>query len=146
MTRFAYQLFFLLMLFSSRDSRIVYDTPSQIFSGVSPEIAMARSAKEETYRFSAYIEAQPGEGCESDTVLYFVPYYVRITAGPKTPYGLSGGQRREVIIRRNGSTVGAEIPASVFRVRAGTTISYHVEYLIGGRCKTRPTYQVFPVL
>jgi hypothetical protein len=31
-------LFFLLALFPSRDSRIVYDTPTPVYSGVSPEI------------------------------------------------------------------------------------------------------------
>jgi hypothetical protein len=133
-------LFFLVTLFSSRDFRPVY-------SGNSPEIVMVpKTATEATYRFSAYFETSPGEGCEGNTVLYFVPYYLRITAGPKTPQGMFGGERREVIIRRDGSTLGAELPASVFRVRAGTRISYHVEYMIGGRCKTRPTYQIFPLL
>jgi hypothetical protein len=127
-------LFFLLASF-------VYETPGQIFSGYSPEIVMAHSTGEGTYRFSASIETRPGEGCESDTVLYLVRSYVGSRGGP-------GGQRSEIRIHKKGSAVTgvAEIPASTFRVKAGTRISYHVEYLIDGRCKTRPTYQVFPVL
>ncbi len=140
-------VFFLLALFASRDSRIVYDTPSQIVSASLGETVMARPAEEGTYRFSAYVETQPGEGCEYDTVLYLVRSYVRITSSPKTPQGMSGWQRSVVTIRKDSSIVeGAEIPASVFRVRGGTAISYHVEYMIGGRCKTRPTYQIFPLL
>ena len=139
--------FFLLALFASRDSRVVYETPSHVVSASLGETVMARPAEERTYRFSAYVETQPGEGCEYDTVMYLVRSYVRITPGPKSPQGLSGWQRSVVTIRKDGSIVeGAEIPASVFRVRAGTAISYHVEYLIGGRCKTRPAYRVFPVL
>jgi hypothetical protein len=140
---------FLLMLFSSRDSRIVYDTPSPTYAGNSPETVMTQAPKEATYRFSAYIETQPGAGCEYDTTVDLVRSYVRITPNPKSPQGqgLSGWQRYRVTIRKDSSIVeGAEIPAAVFRVRAGSRISYHVEMMIGGRCKTRPTYQVFPVL
>lgn len=126
-------------LFHSRDSRIVYDTPSPVYSGNSPEIVMVRATKEQTYRLAVYIEQQPGEGCEYDTVLYFVPSYVG--AG-----GISGGKHIEVKIRKDGSADTAEIPATVFRVKAGSHVGFHVEYMIGGQCKTRPSYQVFPVL
>ena len=134
-------LFFLLALFSSQDSRIVYDTPSQIFSGVSPEIVMVpKTATEATYRFAAYVETQRGEGCEYDTTVDFVPNFIR-------PGLYDGTHRHRTTIRKDGSRVeDAEIPTSVFRVKAGTAISYHVEYMIGGNCKTRPTYQIFPLL
>ena len=132
--------FFLLAFFSSHDSRIVYDTPTPLYSSNSPEIVMATATNEETFRFSASIETRPAE-CEADTVLYFVRDY--IGAG-----GMPGVQRQEITIRRKGMTVTgvAEIPATVFRVKAGSRISYHVEYMIGGRCKVRPTYKVFPLL
>ena len=139
-------LLVLLAFFSSHDARIVYDTPSQVVSASLGETVMARPAKEGTYRFSAYIETQPGEGCEYDTTVDLVRSYVRITPGPKSPQGLSGWRRDRVTVRKDGQVNGAEIPASVFVVKAGSRISYHVEYMMGGRCKTRPTYQVFPVL
>jgi len=132
-------LFFLLALFSSRDSRILYDTPSPVVSASWGETVMARPAEDETYRFSAYVETQPGEGCEYDTVLYFMRDYVGPGVG-------SVGKTSEIKIRKDGSTDTVEIPATVFRVKAGSHVGFHVEYLIGGRCKTRPTYQIFPLL
>jgi hypothetical protein len=133
-------LFFFLTLFSSRDSRIVYDTPSPGYSGNSPEIVMVpKTATEATYRFAAFIEMQPGEGCEYDTVLYFMRDYV-------SPGVVSVGKNSEIKIRKDGSADGAEIPATVFRVKAGSHIGFHVEYMVGGHCKTRPTYRVFPIL
>lgn len=84
-------------------------------------------------------------GCEHDTTVDLVLAWVRITPGPKTPQGLPSWQRYRVTIRKDGQVDGAEIPASVFRGRAGSRISYHVEYSAGRGCKT-PTYQVFPVL
>ena len=133
-------LFFLLASFSTRESRVIYDTPSPIVSASLGETVMATAAKDGTYRFGVSIEMQPGD-CEEDTVLYFLRSYINTK-------GLSAGQRTEIKIRKKGSTVTstAEIPASVFRVKAGTQILYSVGYMIGGRCKTRPSYQVFPVL
>lgn len=134
-------LFLLLAFPPARDSRIVYDTPSQVVSASLGETVITTAAKDGTYRFAVSIETQPGEGCEEDTILYFVRSY-------RNTQGLSAGQRTEIKIRKKGSTVTstAEIPASVFRAQSGSRISYHVEYMIGGHCKARPTYQVFPVL
>jgi len=117
----------------------VYDTQSRIFRGASPEIVMHTAPKKATYRFSAFIETQPGEACEYDTVLYFVQGYVR-------PDGVGVQERHKTIVDKDGRTEREEIPASVFRVEARTDISYHVEYEIGGDCKVRPAYQVFPLL
>ena len=36
--------------------------------------------------------------------------------------------------------------ATVFRVKAGSHVGFHVEYMIGGRCQIRPRYKVFPLL
>lgn len=132
-------LFFLLTFFSSHDARIVYDAPSPIVSASLGETVMAQPAEEQTYRFGVSIETTPGKGCEEDTVLYFVRSYVNTK-------GLSAGQRTEIKIRRTTISSTAELPASTFRVKAGSRISFHTEYMIGGQCKTRPTYQVFPVL
>src|SRR5215472_13466726 len=105
-------LLFLLALFSSRDSRIVYDTPTPIVAASLGETVMAQPTKEATYRFSASVETRPGEGCEYDTVLYFMRDYV----GP----GVVGvGKTSEIEIRKDGSADVAEIPATVFRVKAG---------------------------
>ena len=132
-------ILFLLLTFFGRNSRVVFDEPSSILSTNSPEIVMAQPAKEGTYRFGVSIETTPGKGCQEDTVLYFVRSYVNTK-------GLSAGLRTEAKIGRMTVTNTAEIPASVFRVHAGSRISYHVEYMIGGQCKTRPTYKVFPLL
>ena len=133
-------ILFAAIALAKRKDSLVYDTPTPIYSGNSPEIVMATAAKDGTYRFGVSIETQPGD-CEEDTVLYFVRSYVNTK-------GLSAGQRTEIKIRKKGSTVTstAEIPAAVFRVKAGTRVSFTVNYMIGGRCKARPTYQVFPVL
>lgn len=139
-------LFSLLAFFSSHDSRIVYDTPTQVVSASLGETVMARPAKEGTYRFSAWVETQPSQGCEFDSTADLVLSWVRITPGPKTPQGLSGWQRYRMTIRKDGQVEGAEIPSVLFHARAGSRISYHIEYSAGRGCSTRPAYQVFPVL
>jgi hypothetical protein len=140
MENISYSILFLLALFSSTDSRIVYDTPSPVYSANSPSVTMAQPKTEQTYRFSASVETRPGE-CEADTTLYFIREYTGTG-------GMPGVQRQEITIRKKGGMVTGvfEIPASTFRVKAGSRIAFRVEYGIGGRCKARPTYQVWPVL
>lgn len=141
-------LFVLLALFSWHDSRaiVVYDEPSPILSTNSPEIVMARPANEGTYRFSAYVETQASPGCEYDSTIDLVLEWTRTTPGPKTSKGLPGWQRYRVTIRKDGQVEGAEIPSTLFHARAGSRISYHVEYSAGRGCSTRPSYQVWPFL
>ena len=135
-------LFFLLAFFSWRDS-LVYDKPSAILSANSMAVMVPAKAtystKAETYRFSVSIETTPGEGCEYDTVLYFLRSYTNIQ-------GLSAGLRQEVVIHKSTVTSTAELPAVTFRTKSGTQIMYQVDYMIGGKCAVRPTYKVFPVL
>ena len=139
-------LIVLATFFSWHGARIVYSQPSPIVSSSWPETVMARPTKEGTYRFSAYVETQPSPGCEYDSTVDLVLSWVRIATGPKSPQGLSGWRRDRVTIRKDGQVIGAEIPDTVFHARAGSRISYHVEYSAGRGCEVRPAYQVFPVL
>ena len=138
-------LFILLALFG-RSSRVIYDTPSQVASSSLPETIMAQPAKESTWRFSAYVETQPSPGCEYDSTIDLVISWTRITSGLKTPHGLPGWQRFRTTLRKDGHVEGAAIPSVLFHARAGSRISYGIDYSAGRGCKTRPSYQVFPVL
>ena len=136
-------ILFLLMFFSWHDARIVYNKPSPVLSANSMAVMVAakrsHSTKAETYRFSVSIDTTPGEGCEYDTVLHFLRSYTNIE-------GFGAGLRQEVIIHKSTVTSTAELPAVTFLTKPGTQILYSVEYMVGGRCRTRPTYRVFPVL
>lgn len=139
-------LLFLTALFSSHDARSVYSEPSPIVSSSLGETVMTRPAKEGTYRFSAYVETQPSTGCEYDSTVDVVLSWTRITAGAKTPNGLPGWQRYRVTLHPSGHVEGAEIPSTLFRAKAGTRISFSVDYSAGKGCAPRPAYEIFPLL
>lgn len=139
-------LLVLLAFFSWHDSRVVYDTPSQVVSSSLPETVMATPAKEGTYRFSAYVETQPSPGCEYDSTVDVVLSWTRITAAAKTPKGLPGWQRYRVTLHPSGHVEGAEIPSTLFHAKAGTRVSFSADYSAGKGCATRPRYTVFPLL
>lgn len=138
-------LFVLLALFG-RNSHVIYDTPSPIVSSSLPETVMVTPTHESTWRFSAYVETQPSTGCEYDSSVDLVLSWTRITAGAKTPQGLPGWQRYRVTLHPSGHVEGASIPSSMFRARAGTRISYSVDFSAGRGCQARPKFQIFPLL
>lgn len=139
-------LFFLTALFSLHGPRTIYDKPSSIVSSSLGETIMANPVADTTYRFAAYVETHPVTGCEYDSTADLVLEWTRITAGVKTPHGLPGWHRYRVTIRKDGLAEGELILFSVFRARAGTRVSYRVDYSAGKGCAPRPSYQVFPVL